>query len=257
MRGEVRSGDGVLIRFEVEGEGPPLVFVHGWSCDRSYFAGQVPAFSNRHRVVCIDLAGHGESGSERQEWTIPAFGEDVVAVSRELGLRRPVLVGHSMGGDVIVEAALRIGDDVAGLVWLDVYAELGEPPPAEQVEAFVGPFRQDFVASTRSLVRRFFPEDADPELVDFVVSDMSAAPPPIAVDALRHSISNPGAILRALPLLPAPLVAINPGYRPTDVEGLAEHGVRTVVMPDVGHFLMMEDPGRFNDLLAQVVAEMP
>ena len=61
-----RSADGVAIRFEVEGQGEPtLVLVHGWAFDRHVWDGQVPALSARHRVVTLDLAGHGESGGSR------------------------------------------------------------------------------------------------------------------------------------------------------------------------------------------------
>src|SRR5918994_764401 len=95
------------------GWGPALVFVHGWSCDRSYWSRQLPHFAGRHNVVAIDLAGHGESGVGRQAWTMPAFGDDVVAAVEQLGLESTVLIGHSMGGDVIVDAALKLPDRVA------------------------------------------------------------------------------------------------------------------------------------------------
>jgi pimeloyl-ACP methyl ester carboxylesterase len=58
-------------------------------------------------VVAIDLAGHGESGVGRKAWTMPTFGDDLVAVVERLALADAVLIGHSMGGDVIVEAALQ------------------------------------------------------------------------------------------------------------------------------------------------------
>ena len=62
------SPDGIPIAFEVDGSGDhALVFVHGWSCDRSYWAKQLPAFETRYRVVAMDLAGHGESGSGRAD----------------------------------------------------------------------------------------------------------------------------------------------------------------------------------------------
>ena len=81
---------------------PALVFIHGWSCDRTYWRGQVDAFSQTFRVVAVDLADHGESGTGRQVWTIGAFGEDVAACVSKLGLQRIILIGHSMGGDVIL-----------------------------------------------------------------------------------------------------------------------------------------------------------
>src|SRR5688572_6013186 len=73
----VESFDGVPISYEVHGNGSPaLVFVHGWSCDPTYWAAQVEPFAANYKVVTIDLAGHGESGTQRSDWTMESFGED-------------------------------------------------------------------------------------------------------------------------------------------------------------------------------------
>ena len=182
------SPDGVPIAYDDAGAGSPaLVFVHGWSCDRSYWRYQRPVFEASHRVVAIDLAGHGDSGVGRSSWTMPAFGADVAAVVDRLGLEDAVLVGHSMGGDVIVEAALILGTRVAGLVWVDVYEALDTADDERGLEAFLGPFRDDFVTRTRAFVREeLFDATSDPALAEWVASDMASAPPGIALDAIRH-----------------------------------------------------------------------
>ena len=60
------SKDGTPISYEVFGTGEPLLaFVHGWSCDARYWRAQVPVFSKKHRVMVLDLAGHGHSGTSR------------------------------------------------------------------------------------------------------------------------------------------------------------------------------------------------
>jgi pimeloyl-ACP methyl ester carboxylesterase len=120
------SADNVSISYHVEGKGTPaLVFVHGWCCDKSYWKHQVPYFSKRHTVVTIDLAGHGESGVGRKAWTMEAFGKDVVAVVEELELDRVILIGHSMGGAVIIEAARQMPERVTGLVGADTFLDVG------------------------------------------------------------------------------------------------------------------------------------
>jgi pimeloyl-ACP methyl ester carboxylesterase len=256
MKDVAGSKDGIPVRFVVHGSGTPtLVFVHGWSCDRSYWSRQVDHFAGRYQVVAIDLAGHGESGVGRGAWTMPGFGDDVVAVVDKLALGDLVLIGHSMGGDVIVEAALRLPDRVTGLVWADTYRTLGVPRTREEIEKVLVPIREDFVKGTRDLVRRMFAPGSDGALVEWVAADMSAAPPEIALDALEHAISNEHAILAGLRELTAPVVAINPDYRPTDIEALRRYGVKAVLMSGVGHFLMMEDPDTFNRLLSEAVAE--
>ena len=230
------------------------MFVHGWSCDRTYWKHQVAHFAGQTQVVAVDLAGHGGSGGGRAEWTMPAFGEDVVAIADQLGLEHMVLVGHSMGGDVIVEAARRLRDRVAGLVWVDVYPTL-EPDESWDAEAFMAPFRADFAAKTRDFVRGMFIPTSDEHLVVSVAADMGSAPPEIALDALEHAVTFDSFVVAALPEIHAPMVAINAGYEPTDVESLQRHGFRTIVMPGVGHFLMLEEPEAFNRLLEETVAE--
>jgi pimeloyl-ACP methyl ester carboxylesterase len=256
--GEVLSRDGLAVRYDVIGRGAPaLVFVHGWSCDRSYWRYQTGYFAERSTVVAVDLAGHGESGTGRVEWTMGSFGDDVVAVIDALDLREVVLVGHSMGGDVVVEAARRRPDRVLGLVWVDTYRELSASVEGDaaddELESFVARFRADFAAATRDFVRGLFGPHADHDLVECVAADMAAAPPEIALDALGRAVINERAALTALREADVPLVAINPDYRPTDRVSLERHGVSVVVVPGVGHFVMLEDPPGFNRALEGVV----
>ena len=257
-QGRASSADSVVIAYEAHGAGTPtLVFVHGWSCDRTYWKGQLEPLGRRYRVVAIDLAGPGESGTNRQAWTIAAFGADVAAVVEKLGLERVILVGHSMGGDVIVEAARRLRGRVAGLVWIDVYRKLDAPPTAERIEAFVAPFRADFTERTRTFVRSMFPATADKSLVEWIAADMSSAPKEIALAAMVSVFSNGLGMPAALAELKLPTIAINPDHPPTDFESLKRHGVEVVLMPGVGHFPMMEDPERFNRVLGSVIEKLP
>jgi pimeloyl-ACP methyl ester carboxylesterase len=201
----------------------------------------------------LDLAGHGESGLGRKAWTIAAFGGDAAAVVEELGLERVILIGHSMGGDVVVEAARRLRGRVAGLVWVDTYRQLGDPRPEAAIEEFAQPFRTNFVERTRSFVRGMFPETADPALVERVANDMSSAPPDVAVEALVHAFSFDREIPPALKELNLPVVAINAETSGGDPESLKRHGVEVLLMSGVGHFLMLEDPARFNTLLRRAI----
>lgn len=116
-----RSRDGVEIAYETYGTGggaerPTVILVHGWAGNRTTWAHQVDYLAERHQVIAVDLGGHGESGFGRADRTLPAFGDDVVAVVDEVGAQKVALVGHSMGGDAVVHATRRLGDRVAGLV---------------------------------------------------------------------------------------------------------------------------------------------
>jgi hypothetical protein len=107
------SADGTAIHYYEHGqEGPVLVFVHGWSCDASYWREQVAYFKEKYHMVLIDLAGHGRSGSERENYTLEAFGQDVKAVVESAGAEKVALIGHPCdrrGGPLDAGEGHRIG----------------------------------------------------------------------------------------------------------------------------------------------------
>jgi pimeloyl-ACP methyl ester carboxylesterase len=157
------SADGVPIHYSIHGSGSrALVFVHGWCCDRRCWDAQLQVFASRYTVVALDLAGHGASGRDRASWTIQAFGLDVTAVVEKLGLRQAVLIGHSLGGGPIVEAARRLSDIVVGLIGVDTWPNLGEPRSSEAVPQTHALFRADFAGTMRIRVRDMFGSTADP-----------------------------------------------------------------------------------------------
>jgi len=254
------SPDGVRIAYEAHGTSAPgapaLVFVHGWSCDRSYWNEQIDAFSRDHQVVAVDLAGHGESGLNRKDWSIAAFGGDVAAVVKKLGLHRVILIGHSMGGDVIAEAARQLPGRVVGMVWVDVYKRLGVGRRLESVEAFVARLRPDFVDSTRAFVRSMFIPASNPALVERIANDMSSAPPEVALPSVESAFGYSRQMPHTLDELRLPVIAINPDNAPTDTSSMQRHGVEVVIMPGVGHFSFLEDPPRFDGLLRAAVAKL-
>lgn len=257
--GTVKAPDGVDIRYEVAGSGEPtLVFVHGWSCDRSYWRAQTDHFAASHRVVAVDLGGHGESGLGRKDWTMNAFGGDVRAVVEALALRKVVLVGHSMGGHAIVEAAQLMSDLLAALVLVDTFGNVDQRQSAEDLERFLAPMRADFRGTTEAWVRRrLFAGRSDPKLVERIAHDMAAAPAAVGVSAMEHVRRYDEGV--ALAAVRVPVRMINADLFPTNLEAARRRkpDVSLAVMPGVGHFPMMEDPDEFNRLLARAVKELP
>ena len=107
---------------------PAIVLIHGWSCDGNYWSAQLEALKAKYTTVTVDLAGHGASGRNRTDWSMGNFGEDVAAVVRQLQNTKIVLVGHSMGAPVALEATRRIGDRVIGIIAVDSLKTIGQPP---------------------------------------------------------------------------------------------------------------------------------
>jgi pimeloyl-ACP methyl ester carboxylesterase len=256
--GTVKSSDGVEIRYEVQGSGsPPIAFVHGWSCDKTYWRAQTEHFAKSHHVVAIDLGGHGESGRTRKNWTVASFGADVAAVLEALDLRGAVLVGHSMGGPVILEAYRLAPDRIAALIPVDTLFDVGAPATPEDRDSFLSPMRKDFRAGTDAFVRRFmFTPLSDAQLIDRIAADMASAPPEVGLSALESLFDyDEGGGLQAVKV---PLRLLNSDSFFTNLDAARRHkkDVSLAVMPGVGHFLMVEDPEEFNRLLARAVRDL-
>src|SRR5262245_61590705 len=116
----VLASDGLKIVCEVRGKGDTsLVFLHGWCGDREYWKNQVDVFAPDYRIVTLDQAGHGESGKDRKNWTVGSLAGDVETVAKELGLKRVILIGHSMGGPVALAAAKRMPGTVVAVIGVD------------------------------------------------------------------------------------------------------------------------------------------
>ena len=113
--------DGVKLAYETASSGEPaLLFVHGWACDHSFFAPQYMHFAPRHRVVAVDLRGHGESDAPQQAYTMAGFADDLAWMCGGLGIERAVVVGHSMGGLVTLALASTRPDLVRAAVLVDM-----------------------------------------------------------------------------------------------------------------------------------------
>ena len=252
----VASADGVPIRYHAEGRGEPaLVFIHGWSCDRGHWAEQVTRFGAEREVIALDLAGHGESGRDRQVWTIASLGEDVRAVVLALDLRRVVLVGHSMGGPVALEAASRMRERVAGIIGVDTFHDVERRLDPAQARALVERWEKDFAGTARELVDAMVPKDCDPAVRERLRAQFAAAPPEIALALLRAQYDYD--LAAACERVQAPIRAINTSF-PSNVAAGRRHAADFAVVDlsslGLGHFPMLTAPQLFDQKLAETLA---
>ena len=184
-----------------------------------------------------------------------AFADDVITVAEELQLEPFILIGHSMGGSVILEVARKIQDRLIGLVGVDTYWNVEQARTSAQVEERIVPFQNDFVETTRSLSRGMFLPTSDPDLVQKVVDGMSATSPEVGIGAFAHLLGRDNSVV--LKELDLPIVTINSDvYRPTDTEAAQRYGIEVVFMTGVGHFVMLEDPETFNLLLEEAIGKL-
>src|SRR5262245_42910654 len=191
VSGTATSPDRIPIRYHAAGKGDPaLVFIHCGGCERGFWDAQVAHFAAKHRVVALDLAGHGQSGGGRKDWTMPAFGQDVVSVVEALGLKRVVLIGHSIGGPVVLEAARRMPGRVAGLVLVDTLVNFEQKFPAEEMEKALSALQADYRGTTTAMLSQLFFSASTPEPVKArVLETMLSVPQEIAVAVARSSVA--------------------------------------------------------------------
>jgi pimeloyl-ACP methyl ester carboxylesterase len=252
------SEDKTPISYSVYGKGEvTLVFIHGWSCDSRYWREQTPVFSRKYQVVTIDLAGHGNSGSMRHDYTRQAFARDVKAVIDAIGARRVILIGHSMGGTIAAGAAVLMPDRVIGIIPVDTIQNVEPTMTRAQIDEMFGPFSVDFRSAAVAFAKSMFVDGADPKLVDWVAADMSSAPPQVGMSIFDDMFNDylRGGEAKLLEEVKVPVRCINARLWPTDEAANRRHiqSYSVVYMEDVGHFLMLEKPKEFNKLLDEAI----
>lgn len=177
---------GARIHYTDDGGGdPPLLLVHGWCCDRTYLEPQRQHFLGRHRVVAVDLPGHGDSDAPPRDYSIPALAQDVAWLSAELGLERPVAIGHSLGGSIALELAAAPAR-VAAAVVLDTSiapAPVTRQAWADLIVELAGP---RYAAAAAALIERvyFLPTD-DAALRARIVAAMRAVPQHVMLGGMQ------------------------------------------------------------------------
>lgn len=229
--------DGVRLAYTEAGHGePPLLFIHGWCCDHRYLQPQFEHFQINHRVVGIDLRGHGSSDKPLQDYTVTGFADDTAWLADRLGLRHVVAIGHSMGGVIATELAVRRPDLVAAVIALDT--TLVWPPEARVMLAEIIPtfFAPDYRDFADEFVKGLFLPTDDPLLKARVVADMTSAPQHVMAPAARDMLTRDDAAIAAA--CTCPLLTIYAGAPGADVPRLRELCPQVAVecTPGVGHF---------------------
>lgn len=250
----VLSRDGIPLAFDLhEGGKPPVVLIHGFCCDRSFMAEQFQHFAARgHAVLAPDLRGHGESGKPEQRYTFEGFGDDVVWLCARLGLERPALIGHSMGGTVAYDIATRFPDLPRAVALLDSALTMTDAARAGMSRFIADLEGPDGAAAMRRMAdAAFFLPTDDPARRRRILDVMSAAPLGLLIsgaEALRDYDPAPARRRLSAPLL---YIAANEPTARSDLGALVEIVPHVQLARTVGsgHFCHMEVPAQVNAML--------
>ena len=263
---------GLRLFYEYHGAGnPPLVFVHGFACAHADWQHQLAFFQSSQSVVMCDLPGHGASGYSDAHCSIESFGADVAALLAALDLPPAVLIGHSMGCRVVLQAYLDAPQHVAGLVLLDgSYMGQGDPQAVEQQTA---QYMRDvgYAAMTQALFDDMFVEQSPTVMKERIIARALALPEAVGIPLFsrlmgwdaRHmesalaQVSVPLLVLQSTYVNPERVrVSLQPGGTTpwTDLVRQRVPTAHIAILPHLGHFPMLEAPPAVNQSLAAFIA---
>jgi pimeloyl-ACP methyl ester carboxylesterase len=252
------SFDSERIAYDVVGKGKiTLIFIHGWSCDGRYWQKQIPVFAKEYQIITVDLAGHGHSSFDRSNFSMLSFANDVKAIVDKENIDRAILIGHSMGGGVIAEAARLMPGKIIGVVGVDTLQNVAERTPQSVIDEMVKPFEADFKNAAKDFVSPMFPKGTDQKLIVWVKEDMSSAPKEIALSAFRNYLGQyvNGEAATVFKDITIPVVSINARLWPTAPEENRKYirNYQLFYIEGTGHFPMLEKPEVFNMLLKKAL----
>lgn len=244
---------------------PPIFFVHGFACSHDDWHFQFEHFSKTHEVVACDLRGHGETPGRPQECSIEHYGGDVAALVNNLELKGVVLVGHSMGCRVVLEAARLVPKRVSALVLVDGSRNASGDAAAAEASARATVQNLGYAAFAEHLFRQMFfkPSAQADAIVARAVKSSAEFGPELWPRMTRWDASGMDAAFAALR---APVLAIQSTTRnaqlqraplePGDTSPWLDFlkkfpNVKTEIVPDTGHFTMLEQPEAVNRLIEE------
>jgi pimeloyl-ACP methyl ester carboxylesterase len=246
---------------------PGLVLVHGGAAHAHWWSFQAPLLADCWQAIALDLSGHGDSG-RREAYSLEVWAREALAVADHAGFPGPpVVVGHSMGGLVAIQAAYDHRDRLAGVVLVD--APLRRPDPESQVSSRIRAFRAPGVYSSREAALARFR----------LVPDQPPLPPHIVAHVAGHSLRaceggwtwkfDPGVFHR--PRFPMGERLAQSGCRAALLYG--EHseivppavaaytaemmgpGAPVVALPGAYHHLLLDQPRQMVDALRGVLTD--
>ncbi|MCB0609176.1 MAG: alpha/beta hydrolase [Lewinellaceae bacterium] len=252
------------LHYDLTGTGDvTLVFIHGWCINGSYWDNQVAAFKDRYQVLTLDLAGHGQSKMPKPEYTIEEHGRDVADLITQLGLKKIILIGHSMSGDVALHVYNILRNRVMGFIGIDNLQQLGVIPTDEENEQYAAFFlamRKDFANLVTEFAKaNLFSETTSDSIKARVIRDFVSADVDFAVSTIV-SLQFEGENERTLaPKLMVPMYLIlsdngrDPLYEEASLKQYCGAGYKVWTIKGTGHYPMIEDVPEFNRVLAEVL----
>ncbi|MEM7486659.1 MAG: alpha/beta hydrolase [Bacteroidota bacterium] len=237
-----------------------LLLIHGAFINKEYWSQQLSHFSKTYRVLALDLPGHGDSSYNRTDWTVQNYGRDICGFIKELSLQNVILIGHSFGSDVMLEAAALDATQIKGLVEVDHMKNVGVPLPKETIEHLGQSLRTDFKATCEQFARQVLvTERTNPELVNRLLHDFGRVNPEVGIPLLENTFSYTKREIELLRGLDLKLNLLHVDYMPTSEENLQRYladNYQVHTLSGTCHYPMIESPDKFNMALENILDKL-
>ena len=246
-----------IVHYEVYGRGRPVILLHGWLGSWGLWQETMSFLGQHYRTYALDFWGFGESGKKRDTYAVQDFVSLVGQFMEQLGIVRAPLVGHSMGGTVSLSVAIRypervskvvvVGSPIVGSSLAPLLKLAGYRVNAFLLFNMMGPFRafMKYYYSRRICTDPRFPDMMDRDLSRTTVESFLRS-----IASLRRTDLRP-----VLDQVKVPVLGIY-GDKDKIVHPLQwkplQSGIpraRIERFPQAGHFMMLEEPSRFDAIL--------
>jgi pimeloyl-ACP methyl ester carboxylesterase len=244
--------------YDDAGTGRALLFLHGWAASGRAWDAQLPEFTSDHRVVTLDWRGCGRSDRPREGNEPDVVIADLVEVIRTLQLRRPVVIGSSIGGTFATELARQHPDLIAGAVTVDGPAYW--PSTGMDVDSVLSGLRDHRAATVAGWVPDWYVPGAPQALIDWTIREVLASG--VYIDSLFQWIvgydprPQLAEITAPLHYLHGQLDAQIP-INVAETCAALTPGATVTAVPDAGHMPHLEQPAAFNSALRSVLPRIP
>lgn len=252
------STDNQKIHYKESGNGnTSLIFIHGWLGNTEWWADQQDFFQDQYHIVQMDLAGHGKSDSSRLEWTSAGYSDDIKAVADAFHSQKIILVGHSMSGAYVLEAALKI-KNVKAVILIDTLKDLDESFTEEQAEQVMFThYRQDFKNAVQNILPQYlFAEKTPAQVKERLQQEFLQNTPDMAINLLKPLYKTD--FREIAKNIHVPVIAINSDASPTHLENNRKYlkDYDYVTITETGHYPMLEKPEQFNTILENILKKL-
>ncbi len=232
----------------------PIVFIHSLAGNTQQWAAQLGHLRKTQRAIALDLRGHGQSQPTANDYAIDSLAEDVHAVVNQLGLQKFILVGHSMGGSVAVAYAGTYPERVAGLLLVDPSGDSTQIRD-EEIRPFINAMASEAYPTVIEGYWQQILTNSTEATQTKVMQDLRDTPKETVVGILTSLFRyNP---LPALNRYQGPKLSI---ITPITDTPISLHNlvpdISHIMMTGTGHWLHMDKPEQFNQLLDEFLASV-